>query len=157
MTPRVVAPFLGLVLLAACPGEVPKRPSTEAGAPLDGPKLGTETGAKIDVLPWLADLGPGPAKDQKVTLPPDLKPPPKPDTSKPTGDLWTGASDIGKPCSTNGDCQYQLCATNTHTGVKFCTKTCNRCDPQPCPAGSGCQNAGLAYICAPGYPNEPCP
>jgi hypothetical protein len=153
MHPRSFA-LLGLLALAACPGETVKRPHGEAGA--SDVKV-----SGVDTLPWLPDLGAlGSEGAPKADAPPpkaDLKPAPKPDVKPPASDLWTGTNDIGKPCSTNADCQYQLCATNTHTGVKFCTKTCNRCDPQPCPAGSGCQNAGLAYICAPGYPNAPCP
>jgi hypothetical protein len=81
---------------------------------------------------------------------PDSKPWPVPDVTP-----WT--HDVGKSCTTNADCMFNICATNTHTGQKFCTMICDPCTPNPCPSGSGCQDAGLAYICAPGYPNAPCP
>ena len=84
----------------------------------------------------------------------DAKPPLPKDTGLPD---WSGDNDIGKPCSGNSQCQYGLCAQNTHTGAWFCTKQCDPCAADPCPSGSGCQNAGLMYICAPGYPNAPCP
>ena len=75
--------------------------------------------------------------------------------SRPAAD--SGGNDIGKPCTSYADCSTGLCAQNTHTGAWFCTKQCAPCAPSPCPAGTGCQNAGMMYICAPGYPNAPCP
>jgi len=110
----------------------------------DGTVSGSDTSASKD--------GPLAQPDQKAAdLEPvaDVKPWPQPDT--------TGSHDIGKICQVNSDCMFNLCATNTHTGTKFCTKTCNPCTASPCPTGSGCQNAGIAYICAPGYPDAPCP
>jgi hypothetical protein len=128
------------LLLGGCAGEIGHR--TEAGVLLvdtapsdvrrvDG-KLATVDQQRVDLKVQPADLPPA------------------------TVDSWVGVDDIGKPCTLNSDCQHQLCATNTHTGVKFCTKVCDRCTATPCPTGSGCQNAGLSYICAPGYPNAPC-
>ena len=85
-----------------------------------------------------------------------VMPTPIPDKGTVKLDGWTGTDDVGKPCTSNSQCQGGLCAQNTHTGVWFCTKQCDRCAATPCPTGSGCQNAGPFYICAPGYPNAPC-
>ena len=147
---RTGALLCGVWLIAACPGEV-GQPRQEVkimlpdGPARDGPVSVTDGPVQLDGTPKLPDGKP------KL---PDSKPK-LPDQAKPAQD-W-GANDIGKPCTGNGDCAYGLCATNTHTGVKFCTKVCDPCTASPCPTGSGCQNAGLAYICAPGYPNAPCP
>jgi len=148
---RTGALLCGVWLIAGCPGEVgqPKREimiTLPDGPARDGPASVTD--------------GPKPSVDGKPKTPdgkpklPDSKPK-LPDQAKPAQD-W-GANDIGKPCTGNGDCIYGLCAQNTHTGVWFCTKACDPCTASPCPAGSGCQNAGPFYICAPGYPNAPCP
>ena len=143
---------LAVCLLSACPGETP-RPRQDVSLLLpDGPGR--------DGPPSFVD-GQTPSPDGKIKLPDGkIKPPldstPKtPDQAKPSQD-W-GANDIGKPCTSNSECIHGLCAQNTHTGVNFCTKTCDPCVANPCPTGSGCQNAGLAYICAPGYPNAACP
>lgn len=149
MSPRAaLVPVVCLLL--GCPGEMP-RSKQEGGVILaDGPV--------VDGLRPFDGLKP--SSDGTTKLP-DGKPkvadskPKTPDQPKPSLD-W-GGNDIGKPCTSNGECIYGLCAQNTHTGVNFCTKTCDPCVGTPCPSGSGCQNAGLAYICAPGYPNAPCP
>ncbi len=139
--------ILGALFLLACPGDL--TPQQDGPSLVDRGSAGQEPGKTVDGQPATAD---GKAKS-------DLKP--KTDTGvkqdvKPAADAWTGSSDIGKPCTSNGQCQFGFCATNTHTGVQFCTKVCDPCASSPCPAGSGCQDAGLAFICAPGYPNAPC-
>lgn len=139
-----------VVLLAACAGDMP--PARGDGLVGSDKQVtlmdsGGEAAVSVDGPGPVVDHG-GPAPDVKP--PQDTQPWPKPDTQT-TGD------DIGKACISNADCMYGLCATNMHTGVKFCTKVCDPCSVDPCPVGSGCQNAGLAYICAPGYPNAPCP
>jgi hypothetical protein len=148
-----IFPLAGLALIAACAGETVVRPRSEGGVANDALQHGREASGS-DLVLLLPDTG-APKPDTKASAV-DLKPTPLPDT-KPAADVWSGPNDIGKPCTSNSDCQFKLCAQNTHTGVNFCTKVCDRCDAVPCPTGSGCQNAGLAYICAPGYPNAPCP
>jgi len=103
--------------------------------------------------------------DSKVSSPKDGGPPHKADA--PTADAYvaprpdlklpTGGGNVGDPCTSNSQCKGRICARNTHTNVTFCTKPCNPCTTTPCPSGSGCQNAGFTYICAPKYPNAPCP
>ena len=78
------------------------------------------------------------------------------DTSSLSPDSAPWPHDIGTSCTGNGDCMFGLCVQNTHTGSWFCSKQCDPCATEPCPSGSGCQDAGLMFICAPGYPNAPC-
>jgi hypothetical protein len=142
--------LVALALLGACPGENPNRNEDHGISLVDGQQPGGDRPATT------GDRAVSPEAGGKLDGKPKVDTKPKtPDQQQVQLD-W-GANDIGKPCQGNGDCQYNWCATNTHTGVKFCTKTCDPCATTPCPTGSGCQNAGLAYICAPGYPNAPCP
>jgi hypothetical protein len=135
--------LLVTLVIAACPGEIGRHRAEVGVLLVDGAVTDRQ---RVDGRPAQADQQP--PKVDLAVQPPDL-PPIK-------GDSWIGAEDVGKPCKLNSDCQYQICATNTHTGLQFCTKACDRCAPAPCPTGSGCQNAGPYYICAPGYPNAPC-
>lgn len=146
-----VAALAAAVAFGACPGDM--------GSPRKG------DGAAHDVVITLSD-GALSADQQgsQEAGPPDVGqadtpgPVPAPDSKPwPTPDVAPWTHDVGKSCTTNADCMFNICATNTHTGQKFCTMTCDPCTANPCPSGSGCQNAGLAYICAPGYPNAPCP
>ncbi len=147
--------------LLGCPGDVDTSKDTGAGewrSTVDGAPW-PDKGAKKDKTPTKKDTG-GTKKDLppvKKDLPPVKKdlPPVKKDLPPVKKDH--GAHDIGKTCKGNGDCMYGLCAQNTHNGKWFCTKKCDPCKPSPCPSGSGCQNAGLMYICAPNYPNAKCP
>lgn len=148
-------------MMLACPGEVDVNKdtgATEWRSTEDGGKAWPDTGPKKDLPSTKKDTGP--KQDQppvKQDLPPvkqDL-PPPKPDLPPAKKDF--GAHDVGKACKSNGDCMFGICGQNTHTGKWFCTKKCDPCQPNPCPAGSGCQNAGPMYICAPNYPNAKCP
>jgi hypothetical protein len=56
--------------------------------------------------------------------------------------------DVGAPCTANGDCHSNLCAT---LGVKkFCTQTCTIGDPMGCPNGTVCTSFGMdGLLCAP--------
>lgn len=144
--------------LIGCPGTIDRggldgSPPADQGQGKDRDDLGS---GHTDGKP-AADLG-GKKADSKPWPTPDSKPWPTPDkTPWPTADSIPGADDIGKTCTSNNDCIHKLCAQNTHTGKWFCTKSCNPCTANPCPTGSGCQNAGPFYICAPNYPNAPCP
>ncbi len=151
-------PCLALLLLA-CPGEVDVR-DTGAGewrSTADGGKIAPDQGPKKDKAPPKKDIGPKKDTKPKQDLPPPKKdlPPPKKDLPPTKKDF--GAHDVGKACTGNSQCMFGLCAQNTHTGKWFCTKKCDPCQANPCPTGSGCQNAGLMYICAPNYPNAKCP
>jgi len=143
MLPRqILLLSLAALLLGGCPGQNPLA-HQERGPLAKDQRLVLIDGRPVDSrpLPSLGDLS------RTDRTPPDL---PRPDS-------WTSAGDIGKPCLSHADCQYKVCVLNQHTGVTFCSKICNPCAPPPCPTGSGCQDAGTAYICAPGYPNTACP
>lgn len=131
----------------ACPGEAP-HDQDRGGYLYDAGLALVEAGAH-------ADLGHDAGKQADRGIPADALPADHPAPAPDTGATATGA--IGDPCTYNEQCQYGICAQNTHTGQRFCTALCDPCAAQPCPEGSGCQNAGPAYICAPGYPNAPCP
>ncbi len=153
---RTVALVAVATLFSACAGDLPRRDD-----PKDGSTVRFDRGlAILDAGGGAVDRG-GPkvdsspvARDKGAATPDTFSSPP--DKGPLQSDTWTGSDDIGKTCVSNGDCMHGLCAQNTHTGVRFCTKTCDPCAPTPCPSGSGCQNAGIAHICAPGYPNAPC-
>jgi hypothetical protein len=149
---RPIALVALALLLGACPGENPGRSQDHGISLVDGQQPGIDgpgkTGDRAGSPEASAKLDGKPRADTKAKTP---------DQKQVQPDAWTGTDDIGKPCQGNGDCQFNWCAENTHTGVKFCTKACDPCATTPCPTGSGCQNAGIAYICAPGYPNAPCP
>ena len=148
-----------LHLGAGCPGEVDEPAQGDGGGGLDGPG-GIQDGPpgkqdqqiKKDKPPVKLDKPPVKLDKPPVKLD---KPPVKLD--KPPVKQDHGSHDIGKACKGNGDCVHGLCAQNTHTGKWFCTKKCDPCQANPCPTGSGCQNAGPMYICAPNYPNAKCP
>lgn len=140
-------------VLSGCPGDVTSHerdgsaPSREGGIVWgDGSTIPEETGVTEEAgypVPWDT----GAAGDTAGW----------PDAQAPVLDTVAPVDDIGKACTSNADCMFGFCATNTHTGAQFCTKVCDPCSAAPCPSGSGCQDAGLAYICAPGYPDAPCP
>lgn len=119
-----------------------------------------------DSAAFTFDQGSTPTVDQGTTPTPDLGTTPTADQgTTPTLDQGTtptpdrgivGSGELGDPCNYNEDCNENICSMNTHTGVKFCTKVCDPCATEPCPSGFGCQDAGLAFICAPNYPNAPC-
>jgi hypothetical protein len=56
--------------------------------------------------------------------------------------------DVGAPCTQNGDCHSNQCAT---LGVKkFCTQACKIGDPMGCPNGTVCTSFGSdGLLCAP--------
>jgi hypothetical protein len=140
-----------VVLTGGCPGDA--QPSDRDGTvPRDHGSTLTEGSVTQDQGGLQPDTAGG--KDSTTPAPDTVS---WPDTFQPQPDTTPWPHDIGKACNTNADCMFNFCATNTHTGQKFCTKICDPCAPSPCPSGSGCQDAGLAYICAPGYPNAPCP
>lgn len=149
--------FLSLVSLTACAGDLPRKGTDDGSAArFDRGLVVVIDAAPSDGVPLPTDKGTTVTPDKGVSPTPDKGTTPIPDTGTVRLDGWTGTDDIGKPCTSNNQCQGGLCAQNTHTGVFFCTKQCDRCAATPCPTGSGCQNAGPFYICAPGYPNAPC-
>ena len=139
-------------LLAACAGDMPRGLGDGTGGGSDKRVTLMDSGSDNQALDkgQVTPDASTPQPDVKPWNAPDVMPWPQPDTQP-----WS--HDVGKTCTTNADCMFNICATNTHTGVKFCTKVCDPCSAVPCPTGSGCQNAGMAYICAPGYPDAPCP
>lgn len=154
--------FAALFSVAACAGDLPRKGTDDGSTTRFDRGLvvmvdaAPPDGAKPPPDGFTSDRGITPTPDKSITPTPDKGVTPTPDKGTIKLDGWTGTDDIGKPCSGNSQCQYGLCAQNTHTGVWFCTKQCDRCAATPCPTGSGCQNAGPFYICAPGYPNAPC-
>lgn len=149
--------LFSLLSLAACPGDSPITKGSDGSTTrFDRGLVVVIDAAPTDGVPLPPDKGTTTTPDKGISPPPDKGTTPIPDKGTVKLDGWTGTDDIGKPCTSNNQCQGGLCAQNTHTGVFFCTKQCDRCAATPCPTGSGCQNAGPFYICAPGYPNAPC-
>ncbi len=141
-----------LVLVNGCPGESGGLPDGSGGG--DGYRYDaglvlvdatTDIDRSVDGASTQSDQG----QPKDLGLPADSE-------AQALDGPTTTSGDVGDPCVYNEQCKYGFCAGNTHTGERFCTKVCDPCSPDPCPVGSGCQDAGMAFICAPGYPNAPC-
>jgi len=61
----------------------------------------------------------------------------------PTGDPGAG---FGEPCTSNADCESELCAVPSGETTGFCTEVCTGGD---CPTDYECVGAGSVDVCAP--------
>ena len=125
-----------------------------------GASPGADAGVSLDLYQAVGRVRPGRSRDaalardrSAVPIRPDLGLRSRPDVASPRPE----SDDIGQPCRSNRQCQYKVCAQNTHNDRWFCSRECNPCARRPCPAGSGCQPAGGGFfLCAPRYPNAVC-